>query len=68
MRSTIDVVNHPSVDNSNRSTLVLKCNFKESALLNAGRVRNHNLTHCEPDAMHSLLSPLQPPEPLRGIR
>jgi len=32
------------------------------------RVRGHNLTYCEPDAMHSLLSPLQPPESLRGIR
>ncbi|KAG0568437.1 hypothetical protein KC19_6G019700 [Ceratodon purpureus] len=32
------------------------------------KVHEHNLTHCEPDAMHSLYSPLQPPESLRGIR
>lgn len=32
------------------------------------KVRHHNLIDCEPDAMHSLYSPLQPPESLRGIR
>lgn len=38
------------------------------SLVNAGKVRHHNLIDCEPDAMHSLYSPLQPPESLRGIR
>lgn len=32
------------------------------------KVHEHNLTHCEPDAMHSLYSQLQPPESLIGIR
>jgi hypothetical protein len=40
----------------------------EPGVVNAGKVHEHNLTHCEPDAMHSLYSQLQPPESLIGIR
>lgn len=34
----------------------------------AGKVRQHNMLHHQPDAMHSIYSPLQPPRSLAGIK